>query len=105
MEEQLLKCPKCESTQLTSNKQGFGAGKALGGALLTGGVGLLAGGIGSNNVLITCLACGKQFKPGEDFEGLKKKKLAQAEMQKNPLYWVFAGVFLLGFLYLMKGCF
>lgn len=61
----MIGCPKCGSTQVTANKKGYGAGKALAGAVLTGGVGLLAGFIGSNNVQITCLACGKRFKTGE----------------------------------------
>lgn len=61
--ENEIKCPKCGSAQLTANKKGFGVGKAAAGAILTGGIGLLAGGIGSNKILITCLACGFQFKP------------------------------------------
>jgi hypothetical protein len=60
-----IRCPKCDSNQLTANKKGFSGGKALVGGVLTGGVGLLAGTIGSKNIIITCLACGKQFKPGE----------------------------------------
>ena len=40
--ENLIQCAKCGSTELTSQKKGFSGGKALGGALLTGGVGLLA---------------------------------------------------------------
>ena len=45
MEEQedKLYCPNCGSSQLTANKKGFGAGKAVTGAILTGGIGLLAG--------------------------------------------------------------
>ena len=58
-------CPKCGSNQLSANKKGFSGAKAVGGAILTGGIGLLAGTIGSNDILITCLACGKTFKPGE----------------------------------------
>jgi hypothetical protein len=60
-----VECPKCGSNQITANKQGFSGKKAVAGALLTGGVGLLAGTIGSNKVRITCLACGNVFKPGE----------------------------------------
>ena len=60
-----VRCPKCNSNQLTSNQKGFSAGKAIGGAFLTGGVGLLAGFIGSKKVLITCLKCGKNFNAGE----------------------------------------
>lgn len=60
-----IRCPKCNSNQLTANKKGFSGKKAVGGALLTGGIGLLAGTIGSNKVVITCLACGHRFKPGQ----------------------------------------
>lgn len=60
-----IRCPNCNSNQLTANQKGFSAGKAIGGALLTGGVGLLAGFIGSKKVLITCLKCGRNFKVGE----------------------------------------
>ncbi|MFZ4401485.1 MAG: CFI-box-CTERM domain-containing protein [Bacteroidales bacterium] len=58
-------CPKCGSTQLTTNEKGFSGGKAVAGAVLTGGIGLLAGFHGKNKIIITCLACGKKFKPGE----------------------------------------
>lgn len=64
MEDQ-IKCPKCSSTQITADKKGFSGKKAVAGALLTGGIGLLAGTLGSNKVIITCLACGHKFKPGE----------------------------------------
>ena len=47
---QEIKCPKCSSTQLTANKKGFSGKQAVGGALLTGGIGLLAGTIGSNKI-------------------------------------------------------
>src|ERR1700761_243700 len=58
-------CPKCGSNQLSANKKGFSGQKAVAGAILTGGIGLLAGTIGSNKIIITCLNCGHQFKPGE----------------------------------------
>ncbi len=63
--ENLLHCPKCNSTELTSNKKGFSGSKALAGTVLTGGLGLLAGTIGGQNVLITCLKCGYQYKAGD----------------------------------------
>ena len=59
-----IRCPRCGSTQITANKKGYGVGKAAAGVILTGGIGLLAGGIGSNKVIITCLKCGHKFKPG-----------------------------------------
>lgn len=64
-------CPKCGSTSLSANKKGYGVVKgALGATLAPFGlvgsaVGLGAGNIGRNNVLITCLNCGHKFKPGK----------------------------------------
>lgn len=72
-----VRCPKCGSNQLTANKKGFSGGKAVAGAVLTGGIGLLAGTIGSNKINITCLSCGKQFMPGEGVTkpiGMVRKK-------------------------------
>ena len=59
-----LCCPICGSTELHSSKKGFSGGKALAGVILTGGVGLLAGTIGSSDVVVTCLACGHKTKAG-----------------------------------------
>jgi len=59
-------CPKCGSTQLTANKKGFSLGKALvGGVVLVPIAGVATGMIGKNKIIITCLNCGKQFKPGK----------------------------------------
>ena len=60
-----VKCPKCGSNQIVANKKGFSGKKAVVGGLLTGGIGLLAGTIGSNKVKITCMACGNVFNPGD----------------------------------------
>lgn len=58
-------CPKCGSSQLTANKKGFSLGKAVaGGVLLVPIAGVATGMIGKNKIIITCLNCGKQFKPG-----------------------------------------
>lgn len=62
--EEPIRCPRCRSTQVTANKKGFGVGKALVGGFLTGGVGLLAGFLGSGKVMVTCVKCGKQWKAG-----------------------------------------
>ncbi|OQB78873.1 MAG: hypothetical protein BWX88_05034 [Planctomycetes bacterium ADurb.Bin126] len=62
----VLRCPKCGSTQISANQKGFGAGKACLGFLL--GCGILAplcGFLGAKKMLITCLACGYQWKAGK----------------------------------------
>lgn len=62
--EGVVYCPKCYSTDLTSNKKGVSIGKAAVGAIATGGIGLLAGGIGKNKIEVTCLKCGNKWKAG-----------------------------------------
>lgn len=64
-QEEYLCCPNCESRELHAEHKGFSGGKALTGALLMGGIGLLAGTIGSQDTQITCLKCGHKFKAGE----------------------------------------
>lgn len=64
-QEEFLCCPKCRSKELHSEHKGFSGGKALAGAVITGGIGLLAGTIGSKDVQVTCLKCGNKFKAGE----------------------------------------
>ena len=79
MEEQedKLYCPNCGSSQLTANKKGFGAGKAV-----TGGIGLLAGFIGSGNVKVTCLKCGRKWNPGQ-LRTTPLPKLTPAQRKKK----------------------
>jgi hypothetical protein len=77
-----IRCPKCNSNQLTANKKGFSGKKAIAGALLTGGVGLLAGTIGSNKIRITCLACGHVFKPREGSTNAAIKTVVEEKPSK-----------------------
>lgn len=63
--EEVIRCPKCKSSQLYSSKKGFSGKKAVVGGLLTGGIGILAGTIGSNKIIYTCISCGKKFKYSE----------------------------------------
>jgi ribosomal protein S27E len=73
-----VSCPKCGSTQITAQKRGFSGGKAVAGAVLTGGVGLLAGLHGSSNIDITCLACGKQWNPKKSTEQKQRQQSMEA---------------------------
>ena len=96
-QENGIRCPKCGSDQITANKKGFGVGKAIAGDVLLGPIGMFAGGVGSNKVLITCLSCGKQFKPGEDL----KSELEKKEQNKGMLETKFGRIFLAIFLILL----
>ena len=58
-------CPYCGSTSLAANKKGYGIGKGVVGAWAVGPIGLAAGNIGRQKVMVTCLNCGRQFKPGK----------------------------------------
>lgn len=61
-----IRCPKCkgQNLQFIGNKRKFSVGKMVGGAVLTGGWGAVAGFIGkdSKKGKWVCLDCGKQFK-------------------------------------------
>jgi predicted RNA-binding Zn-ribbon protein involved in translation (DUF1610 family) len=81
-----IKCPKCGSNQITANKKGFSGGKALVGGVLTGGVGLLAGTIGSKKIIITCLSCGYEFKPGESNKPVSKTVKMSFKERVNEQY-------------------
>ena len=102
--EEKIKCPNCKSTQITSHKKGFSGAKALGGAVLTGGIGILAGTIGSNKILLTCLSCGNKFNVGEDFEGLKRKRKQEEEAMKSPMFWILFIGMLIFLIWIMNSC-
>lgn len=63
--QSIPRCPICGSTALSAGKKGVGIGKAAAGAIIAGPIGLLAGGIGMNRPVITCLNCGHTFEPSE----------------------------------------
>lgn len=79
-----VKCPKCDSIQITAQKKGFGFRKALAGIFVAGPLGLVAGAIGKNKIEITCLNCGNKWKPTpndstiEITEDFKSKELKQS---------------------------
>lgn len=82
-QEDNLYCPKCGSSHLTANKKGYRVSKAAAGAIFTGGIGLLAGFIGSGNIKITCLKCGNTCKPGELKTTFLYKPIARSNPGKN----------------------
>lgn len=97
-------CPKCGSHDVFAGKKGFSGKKAVAGAVLTGGIGILAGTIGSNKVKVTCLNCGATFYPGEA-EKKAEQKRKEAEMQKKPGFWIFFAVLLILMALAFKKCF
>ena len=63
--DDMMRCPYCGSTSLSGNKKGYGIGKGVIGASLFGPLGLIAGNIGASKITVTCMKCGRKFKPGE----------------------------------------
>ena len=63
MNDEPIKCPKCNSIQIHVDKRGFKTGRAIAGGLLTGNilVAAAAGGIGHDKIELTCLKCGCKF--------------------------------------------
>ena len=59
------KCPKCGSTSISTQKQGFGVGKAAAGVAVAGPAGALAGGINANKVYNVCQNCGHKWELGK----------------------------------------
>lgn len=61
-----VKCPKCKSTNVVvmgNDRKGFSVGKAVGGAILTGGIGVLAGFAGAKGKYdMFCQDCATRFK-------------------------------------------
>ena len=88
MEE--VKCPKCGSSQITANKKGFSTGRAIAGGLLTGNiwVAAAAGGIGMNEIQITCLSCGQTWKVKRDTtkQYSQKRTYSGADTPKTAMY-------------------
>lgn len=66
-----IRCPRCGSTQVHPEKRGWDL--SLG--LLAGVVGLAAGGLRRNEIRLTCLKCGYNFRPGETIASPRKSEL------------------------------
>ena len=66
IEKNAIKCPHCSSKKvqfMQQNKKAFSVGKAVGGAVLTGGIGTLAGFAGKKGKKQWhCQECGNIFK-------------------------------------------
>ncbi len=60
---QQFQCPNCGSDQLMAQNRGFDLKSAIVGDVIAGPVGILAGTIGSNDTVLTCLTCGNVFYP------------------------------------------
>lgn len=79
-----IKCPKCGSNQIHSDKRGFKTGRAVAGTLIAGPLaGVATGAAGKNKIIITCLSCGNQFKPGEGNSNGKSAINNSARIEKQ----------------------
>ena len=59
-----ISCPRCGSTSVSTQKKGFGVGKAAAGVVAAGPVGAVAGAAGANKVYNICQNCGHKWEPG-----------------------------------------
>ena len=65
-------CPKCGSDNVHADRKGFSTGKAIAGTIVGNPViGAIAGTHGSSKIILTCLDCGRQFKPGEQMQVIR----------------------------------
>ncbi|WP_159467781.1 hypothetical protein [Dyadobacter sp. 3J3] len=78
-----IKCPKCSSTQISSQQKGYSTGKAAAGVILTGGVGLLAGLHGSSDINVFCLNCGNKWNPKTYFQQKERERTQAAAVYKE----------------------
>jgi len=62
--DNVARCPDCGSTSLSANKRGFDVLSAVTSHLI-GGLGVLSGSIGMNDIVVACLRCGNKFEPGK----------------------------------------
>jgi len=69
-----IRCPHCGSNQISVNKKGFGLGKAVGGALLLGPLGLMGGFVGQNKMLFSCLKCAGTWRLVKNVNGVSIQK-------------------------------
>ncbi len=77
-----LQCPRCQSSQVTAGKKGFGLGKAAVGGLLLGPVGLLAGFIGTKNMEFACRSCGERWTGANNYNAAQWMQ-RQTESARN----------------------
>ena len=82
-----IRCPRCGSEDVSGGTQGFGAGKAVVGAVVAGPLGLAAGAINKNKVTNSCMTCGHRWQP-------EKPKLPA---QENDWMFTMASVFCFSF--------
>lgn len=87
-----IRCPRCNSTNLHVDKKGFSGGKALAGVLTVGALGALAGTIGSNNIEVTCLKCGKKFNPIKEAKRKSQREFQEEMAKNNPVGLVIASL-------------
>jgi tellurium resistance protein TerD len=63
--DERIKCPKCGSTEIVVQKEGFDAGSACCGAFLVGPLGLLCGSKEANKLNRHCLNCAHKWRVGK----------------------------------------
>ena len=86
-DDDYLVCPNCGSRKLHIGQKGFSIGKAVAGAVAFGGIGILAGTIGSKKIKATCLECGTTATPIKESDKIKKDQELY-EIMAQPMWFV-----------------
>lgn len=101
-----LFCPHCGSSNLHAHKKGYSGTAGFLGAVTFGVLGSFIGTHGSNNIIITCLSCGRKYNPGQ----LSRTKLTNEQIvtnQNQSISWfgiIWGIVVLIGFIWLLVTC-
>jgi DNA-directed RNA polymerase subunit RPC12/RpoP len=83
MNQNPIQCPRCGHSQVSANKMGWT----------------------SHSVFITCLKCGKQFKPGDDLASIQARQRHFEEALKSPVFWIIATIFIIFMIWLYSWLF
>jgi len=88
-----IKCPRCNSTNVSTGTKGYGLVKGATGGLILGPIGLMAGLIGSKRIRIDCLLCGHHWDLIREIRKTSNKEEFNEISKDLKDFWSNAGTF------------